>query len=69
MPKHVVYELFEVTAGSPEEAKSKVEEETSRKRSVVVAASSLDGLYHPAHLTEAQQAFGSIGKKDGESGG
>jgi hypothetical protein len=58
MPKIVVYELFTVNAASPEAAVTKVKEESSRKKSVVVAAESLDMLAHPVHLADAQAAFG-----------
>jgi hypothetical protein len=53
-----VYELSEVTAATPEEAKEKYE---AKKGSVVVAASSLRELAHPMHLQEAELAFGHIG--------
>lgn len=62
MPKMIVYELFTVNAASPEAAIAKVKEESSRRKSVVVAAESLDQLAHPVHLTDAQAAFG---KDDG----
>jgi hypothetical protein len=56
----VVYELFTVTAASPEAAIAKVKEESSRRKSVVVAAESLDQLAHPVHLADAQAAFGKV---------
>lgn len=58
MPKMVVYELFEVSAASPEAAVEKVKDESSRKKAVVVAAASLNELAHPVHLAEAQELFG-----------
>lgn len=58
MPKMVVYELFEVSAASPEAAVEKVKSESSRKKTVIVAAASLNELSHPVHLAEAQEKFG-----------
>jgi len=58
MPKQIVYELFEVTAASPDDAVEKVRKESSRRKSVVVAAESLGQLQHPVHMAEAQAKFG-----------
>jgi hypothetical protein len=58
----VVYELFEVTAASPEDAVEKVQEDSSHKKSVVVAAASLRELAHPVHLMDAETKFGMIGQ-------
>lgn len=58
MPKMVVYELFEVDAKSPEDAKEKVSKR-SKRDSVIVAAEYLDQLAHPVHLAEAQEMFAS----------
>jgi hypothetical protein len=54
----VVYELWEVDAASPDDAKAKVEKR-SKKDSVIVAAEYLDQLPHPVHLAEAQVMFES----------
>lgn len=59
MPKMVVYELFQVTAPSPEAAKEKVKAASTRRKSIIVAAESLDQLAHPVHLAEAQESFGN----------
>jgi hypothetical protein len=53
----VVYELFEVSAASPDAAKATVEKR-SKRDSIVVAATSLNELAHPVHLQEAQDKFG-----------
>ena len=58
MPKMVVYELFSVTASSPEAAIDKAKE-GKRKGSILVAAKSLEELTHPIHLADAQSAFGT----------
>jgi hypothetical protein len=58
MSKMVVYELFEVDAASPEQAKEKVSKR-SKRDSVIVAAEYLDQLAHPVHLAEAQDMFES----------
>ncbi len=57
----VVYELFEVTAPSPEEAVEKAKADARSKKSVFQAAPSLRELTHPVHLLDAEAAFGSIG--------
>ena len=61
MPKMVVYELFEVTASSSEDAVEKVKKESTRRKNVVVAAPSLRELPHPVHLLDAEAKFGLIG--------
>jgi hypothetical protein len=61
MPKMVVYELFEVTAASPEEAVEKAQKDARSKKSILQAAPSLRELTHPVHLLDAEAAFGSIG--------
>ena len=63
MPKMLVYELYEVTADSPEDAKSAVEATSKHKKSVVVAAAALRDLAHPVHLAEAERAFGTVGMR------
>lgn len=54
----VVYELFEVTAKSPEEAIEKAKAATGkRSKSMYVAAPALDQIMHPVHLLDAQEKF------------
>ena len=65
MPKMIVYEVFEVSAKDADEAKSKAQDATAHKKSVIVAAPSLAQLAHPAHLADVQLFFGRQEEEDG----
>jgi hypothetical protein len=58
VPKMIVYEIFVVQAKTVEEAKSIAEADSTRSKSVVVAAESLNALTHPIHLEEVQKMVG-----------